>query len=86
VEIVMQKINATGKMTRGLQQSLKSRLAALVGNQVKTAEYPPFEKGGLGGFKKVASAATVKSPSIPLLQRGRLPVHFAFMRFTLTNY
>ncbi len=31
--------------------------------------FPPFEKGGQGGF---ALRAKSKSPSIPLFQRGRL--------------
>ncbi len=54
----------------------------LAGSQVKTAEYPPFEKGGRGGFKKVASAATVNPPQSPFYKGGG----FAFMRFNLTGY
>jgi hypothetical protein len=40
-------------------------------NQHQTV--PPFEKGGLGGiFAHSILATKIKSPSIPLLQRGKL--------------
>jgi len=42
--------------------------------------HPPFGKGGLGGILQVATSSKgIKSPSVPLLQRGKLSENNALL-------
>ena len=46
----------------------------LLSNARVGVRIPPFEKGGRGGIRGPGWIAAIKSPSVPLFQRGRVRV------------